>query len=157
MRKPARTPIGELALLQREVNRLFERLADQGRAEPAAAGDWMPSIDVYECKGKLTVVVEVPSLQPDSLRVAFKDRALVVSGNRSERRPPAPGATFLCMERPQGRFVRTIPLDLALEVRDAEARLEGGLLTIMVPRLKDRRGRDLVIPITYKTHKEEGS
>ena len=145
-RRPSRPPFTELALLHREINELFERLSVIDREEPSA-GEWCPSADVYECRGSVTVVVEVPGLTPDSLKVAVRDRAIVISGERRERRPGAGAPAFLCVERPQGRFVRKIPLDMAVDLNLAEARLAGGVLTITVPRLKDRRGRETVIPI----------
>ena len=147
MPRIARTPLSDLVLLQREVNQLFERLAGLDRAGRAPVGEWVPSVDVYECDGKLTVVVEVPGLADDQLRVSVKDRSLVVTGERRERRPTGGVAAFLCMGRPQGRFTRTIPMDMALDVQQAEARLAGGVLTVTIPRLKDRRGRERVIPV----------
>lgn len=146
-----RTPLSELALLQREVNQLFERLAEAERAErPVGAGGWQPSADVYECAGNLVVVVEAPGLSSESLRIACRDESLVVSGERRERRPNAGAAAFLCMERPQGRFKRVIPLDIAVDLREARAVLQDGLLTITLPRVKDRRGREVVIPVERK-------
>jgi HSP20 family protein len=145
-RKPQpRTPLSELAMLQREVNQLFERLAEVDRSEAPVAGEWCPSVDVFECRGALTVVAEVAGLTPDSLRVVCGDHRLVISGERRERRTA--DAAFLCLERPQGRFTRTIPVDSAVDLKQAEARLEGGLLTITLPRLKDRRGQRTTIPI----------
>jgi HSP20 family protein len=144
-RRSLRAPLSEMAILQREINELFERLSLFDRDEPEA-GHWCPSLDVYECRGALQVVIEVPGLAPDSLRVSVKDGALVIVGDRRERRPGAETA-FLCMERPQGRFTRRIALDMAVDIGKAEARLAGGLLTISVPRLKDRRGRESVIPV----------
>jgi len=142
-----RTALSDLVLLQREVNQLFERLAGLDRAGRAPAGEWVPSVDVYECNGKLTIVVEVPGFSADQLRVSIKDRSLAVSGERREKRPTGGIAAFLCMERPQGRFTRTIPMDMALDVQQSEARLSGGVLTVTIPRLKDRRGRERVIPV----------
>ncbi|HUG53413.1 MAG TPA: Hsp20/alpha crystallin family protein [Vicinamibacteria bacterium] len=146
IRRPARTARLDLAVLQREVHQLLERLADLDRTDPPAEGEWMPSVDVYECDGKLTVVAEVPGLSADSLRVTVRDRNLVIGGERRERRP-AGAATFLCMERPQGRFTRMVTLDVPVDVRSAEAHLAGGILTVILPRLKDRRGRATVIPV----------
>jgi HSP20 family protein len=91
--------------------------------------------------------VEVPGLTLADLRIAYKNHRLIVTGERRERRPASTGAVFLCMERPHGRFVRTIPLDQAVDIPQAEASLKEGVLTIVVPRLKDRRGRETVIPI----------
>jgi HSP20 family molecular chaperone IbpA len=147
IRRPARTSQLDLAVLQREVQQLLDRLADLDRADPPSDGVWAPSVDVYEARGKLTIVAEVPGLGPESLRVTFRDRHLVLTGERRERRPAAGGASFLCMERPQGRFTRVVVLDMPVDVREAEARLAGGLLTVTVPRLKDRRGRVTVVTV----------
>jgi len=150
-RKTPRPALSEMALLQREVNQLFGRLADTERNErPVAAGGWQPSADVYECSGNLVLVVEVPGLFPDQLRIACRDQNLVLSGDRKERRPSGGAAAFLCMERPQGRFKRVIPLDIAVDLRGAQATLDNGVLTITLPRVKDRRGREVVIPVERK-------
>jgi HSP20 family protein len=154
IRRPARTAHLDLALLQREVHQLLERLTDLDRTEGPAEGEWMPSVDVYESRGKLTIVAEVPGLSTDSIRVTFRDRHLVITGDRRERRPGAGAASFLCMERPQGRFTRLVALDIPVDVKNAEARLAGGLLTVTVPRLKDRRGRATVIAVQREDQHE---
>ena len=151
-KRAPRTPITDLAFLQREIDQLVGRLSPPERADAPVAGEWFPSIDVFECRGNLVITVEVPGLTPEHLKVAYRNHRLVIVGERRERKPPAADGAFLCMERPQGRFTRTIPLDQALEVQKAEARLEAGVLTVTIPRLKDRRGRETVIPI----HWEEG-
>ena len=51
------------------------------------------------------------------------------------------------MERPHGRFTRTVALDMPVDGRRAQASLAGGLLTIVLPRMDDRRGRETVIPV----------
>jgi HSP20 family protein len=134
-------------LLQLEVNQLFERLMLLEHSERRAAGEWMPSVDVYESSGKLVIVVEVPGLAPEALRVVYSGQQVVISGERRSRRPGR-GAAFLCVERPHGHFNRAVPIDTAVDASRAEARLAGGLLTISLPRLKDRRGQDTVVPVT---------
>ena len=57
-------------------------------------------------------------------------------------------AGFLCMERPHGHFSRTILLDSPVDVPQAEAHLAAGVLTVTLPRLKDRRGREALIAVT---------
>ena len=47
MRKPAGALHVDLAILQREVNQLFDRLADFDRVPPTEA-EWLPAADVYE-------------------------------------------------------------------------------------------------------------
>ncbi len=144
-RKPVR--LTDLALLHREVNQLFERLTEFERADRAPTGAWLPAVDVYESRGRLNVVVEVPGLAPESLRVSLRDRQLVISGERRAPHTHQDPVAFLCMERPHGKFTRVIPLDVAVDARQAQAHLAKGLLTIELPRVKDRRGHETVVPI----------
>jgi len=145
-RQKTRPPISALAMLQQEVNELFQRLSILDRSDRLPGSEWSSAVDVLEQRERLLVIVEVPGLAPDSLRVAFRDRALVLSGDRRAPRV-ATGASFHCLERPHGRFERSIPLDLPVDVASARATLAGGVLTISLPRLRERRGRETVIPI----------
>jgi HSP20 family protein len=147
-RRPPRTPLDELALLRREIEHLFERLAAWSAVDEPAPGEWFPGVDVYEAGGRLIVQVEVPGLPAEALRVVLSDGQLAVSGERHVRRAAAEGAVFVCLERPHGRFRRTIPLEAAVDVAQAEARLRGGVLTVTLPRLKERRQKEVVIPVT---------
>jgi HSP20 family protein len=145
-RRPPRPPVSALALLQQEVGQMVHRLTLLDRSDRLPGSEWSPAVDVFESRDRLVVVMEVPGLPPDALRVACRERDLVLSGERRARRI-GPGATFHCLERPHGRFERTIPLDVAVDVGRAQASLAGGLLTVVLPRLRERRGRETVIPI----------
>jgi HSP20 family protein len=147
-RKGHRHPGTELAFLQREIEQIFSRLSALDRSEHLAAGEWSPAVDVFESRDQLTIVVEVPGLPLESLSVVCRNRQIVVSG---ERRPEAQAdevCGFLCMERPHGRFARSIPINQAVDMQQSTARLAKGLLTITIPRLKERRSREIVIPVS---------
>jgi HSP20 family protein len=135
-----------LAMLQQEVNELFQRLSILDRTERLPGSEWSPAVDVFELRDRLVVIVEVPGLAPETLKVAFRDRSLLLTGDRRAPRVGS-GARFHCLERPHGKFERTIPLDLPVDVASARATLQGGVLTVSLPRLRERRGRESVIPI----------
>jgi HSP20 family protein len=145
-RRFARLPVSALALLQQEVNELFQRLSIVDRSDRLPATEWSPAVDVFESRDRLVVVIEVPGLSPESLRVVFREGELVLAGERRARRTGT-GSTFLCLERPHGRFERTIPLDVPVDVANARATLAGGVLTVTLPRLRERRGRETAVPI----------
>jgi HSP20 family protein len=144
-RRP-RPPVSALALLQQEMGDLVHRLSVLDRADRLPGSEWSPAVDVFEFRDRLVAVIEVPGLAPDSLRVVFRGQDLVLTGERRARRA-SPGATFLCLERPHGRFERTIPIDGPVDVARARAALAGGLLTVTLPRLRERRGRETAVPI----------
>lgn len=145
-RRAPRPPISALALLQQEMGELVHRLSVLDRADRLPGSEWSPAVDVFEARDRLVVVIEVPGLAPESLRVVFRGHELVLAGERRARRP-GPGTTFLCLERPHGRFERAIPLEGPVDVARARATANGGLLTVTLPRLNERRGRETVIPI----------
>jgi HSP20 family protein len=145
-RRAPRPPISALALLQQEMGEIVHRLSVLDRADRLPGSEWSPAVDVFEARDRLIVVIEVPGLPPESLRVVFRERELVLSGERRARRT-GPGCTFLCLERPHGRFERAIPVEVPVDVARAKATLRGGLLTVTLPRLRERRGRETVVPI----------
>jgi HSP20 family protein len=145
-RHSPRPPASALALLQQEVNELFHRLTMLDRSEHLPGSEWCPPVDVYEKKGQLVVTMEVPGLSAESLKVAFHGHNLVLSGERRTPRTPA-RVSFQCMERASGRFERVFPLELPVDIAQAKATLSEGLLTVTLPRLHERRGRENVIPI----------
>jgi HSP20 family protein len=149
-RRVVRAAPDEVALLREEVARLFDRLSGVDQPARVPAAEWAPSVDVFESGSTVHVVVEVPGLATEALRVSYRDGHLTVTGERRERRP-AGALGFLCMERPHGRFRRSVFLDLPVDVRGATAHLGNGLLTVCIPRLKERRGRETEIPIKRET------
>jgi HSP20 family molecular chaperone IbpA len=104
-RRAPRPPISALALLQQEMGELVHRLSVLDRADRLPGSEWSPAVDVFEARDRLVVVIEVPGLAPESLRVVFREHELVLAGERRARRP-GPGTTFLCLERPHGRYER---------------------------------------------------
>ena len=67
-----------------------------------------------------------------------------------KRHPPPATAepTFHLVEREFGRFARAVRLTGAFDVQRARASLAAGELTIVLPRLADRRGQAHTIPVT---------
>jgi HSP20 family protein len=145
-RRAPRPAIPALALLQQEMGDLVHRLSVLDRTDRLPGSEWSPAVDVFEARDRLVVVVEVPGLAPESLRVVFRERDLVLTGERRARRT-GPGCSFLCLERAHGRFERVIPVEVPVDVARARATLRGGLLTVTLPRLRERRGRETVVPI----------
>ena len=85
-------------------------------------------------------------LPAESLKVAFRDHSLVVTGERRARRTGS-RVSCQCLGRASGRFERVLPLEMPVDIAKAKATLEEGLLTVTLPRLRERRGRETVIPI----------
>ena len=76
------------------------------------------------------MIVELPGVDPASIRVVAADRVLVVAGERC--RPPLSGR-YQQMELEYGAFQRRISLAEPVDTAKATARYEQGLLTVVLP------------------------
>jgi HSP20 family protein len=123
-------------------------LAELDREVPGAAQtntDCRPPVDVIETSSGLEVVVDVPGVPADSLRVAIRRNTLLIVGAKLTTIPDA--ARYHLAERSYGRFARVVRLDGAFDAARTRARAAAGQLRITLPRLDDRRGRILRIPV----------
>jgi HSP20 family protein len=140
-------PTSESAELADDIRELFQDLASTLRRDlRAGSGECHPSLDVRETEQSMEVIVDVSGVPMEALRVLFRDGVLIVAGEKAA--PLVTGEqTFHLVEREFGRFARAVRLNGAFDVQNAHATLLNGELTIVLPKLADRRGRAYRIPI----------
>jgi HSP20 family protein len=137
----------EVRELSDEVSRLFEELDRTGRT-PLAPGTCTPPLDVFENEASVEIVVDLPGLTRDALRVLIKGGVVLIVGEKAQPDPSAcEDATFHLVERGFGRFARAVRLTEAVDAGRASARLRSGELKIVVPKIVERRGQELAVPI----------
>ena len=128
-----------------EVRRVFVEL---GRVfgSDALAGECAPAIDVYETDDALEVTVDLPGVAPDAVRLLAKAETILIAGEKAPRRVGGE-ASFHLVERGYGRFARVVRLTRACDSSQAHATFVDGELRITVPKIADRRGQAIRIPI----------
>ena len=141
-------PSAESQELTEDIRELFEELAASLEHQHRAySGECHPTLDVLESDQAIEVVVDVSGITPAALRVLFRAGVLVVAGEKAPI-PAAPDQTFHLVEREFGRFARAVRLTGAFDIRRATAAVQDGELTIVLPKLGDRRGQAHRIPVT---------
>jgi len=111
------------------------------------SGECHPALDVLETQNGVEVIVDVAGVPPQAVRILFRGDTLVIAGEKAPG-PSAAEPTFHLVEREFGRFARAVRLTGAFDVSRASASLIGGELTIVLPRLAERRGQPHIIPLT---------
>jgi HSP20 family protein len=126
---PERKDIGRL---QDEIEELFSDLWQVPRFAGLRHG-FRPQVDCFRSAdpAQLTVVVELPGVDPVNVQISAMPRALVVSGERT--RPRVPGRVYQQMELDYGPFHRQIALAEDVDTANARASYADGLLTIVLP------------------------
>jgi len=85
-----------------------------------------------------------------ALALVFVLPAVSAGVEVGEKAPDAASGdqTFHLVERAFGRFARAIRLNGAFDLEHAQASLVDGEVTVVLPKLEERRGRTHRIPIT---------
>jgi HSP20 family protein len=141
-------PSGEARELADDVRELFEDLAAQLPYEQRVnSGECHPTLDVLETDEAVEVVVDVSGIPAAALRVLFRAGVLLIAG---EKAPPRTmqEPTYHRVEREFGRFARAVRLTGAFDIPRAHASVDDGELTIVLPKLIERRDQSHRVPVT---------
>ena len=106
-----------------------------------------PPMDVLETEAGLEVVLDLPGIDAQAVTVTHRDGAVVIAGYKRPTRCHQGQAAFHLAERSFGRFSRGVKLGGAFDPSRATATLAGGELRVLIPRVDERRGREIRIRI----------
>lgn len=77
-------------------------------ARPVQRLTWEPPIDVYETAEEFIIMMALPGVSPEGVRIALEDNRIHIQGERNL--PIRTEARILRLEIPYGRFERSIEL-----------------------------------------------
>jgi HSP20 family protein len=131
--------------LGEEARRLFDLLEQE---HGATAGECVPPMDVIETATTVEIVLDLPGISFGDVQVVFGRGVVVVGGRKLPPGCEHGDAAFHLAERAFGGFARAVRLNGAFDAGRATATLAAGELRIVLPRIEERRGRELRIPVT---------
>lgn len=125
-----------------EIQELFADMWQVPRFSGLRQG-YRPQADCYRTDDPpaLTVVVELPGVDPSSVEVVVAGRSLTISGERT--RPRVAGAHYIAMEIEYGAFRRTLELGVEIDPTNVTANYDKGMLRVVLP-LAPQRGDEKV-------------
>jgi HSP20 family protein len=101
---------------------------------------------VTESGGFVCVTLETPGVPAGKLRVGVRGSCIRVAGEKPADFP-AGEVSFLRLERGFGKFCRTFEVIGPVDLGNVSARQKDGILTITLPKIAERRGRERLIPV----------
>jgi HSP20 family protein len=116
--------------LQREIQELFSDLWQVPRFSGLRTG-FRPHVDCFRTDAALTIVVELPGVDPDAVDIAVAEGNLFLTGKRD--RPRGEGQVYQQMEIDYGTFRRQVALGADVDVTKAKASYDRGILTVVLP------------------------
>ncbi|MEE9614950.1 MAG: Hsp20/alpha crystallin family protein [Thermodesulfobacteriota bacterium] len=107
----------------------------------------MPRADIFSTSDDFVVVeVELPGVRSEDIEVTLFKNALSIKALKYECFEDN-RVNYVCMERSFGRLFRTIEIPQVVNPAKAKAVYKGGVLTIRMPRVEEKRGRLQHIPV----------
>ena len=118
--------------LKGEIQDLFADLWEVPRFSGPRRG-FRPQCDCYRSHDPpaLHLVLELPGVDPSAVEVVAEGSTLVISGTRA--RPSPPGARCYQLEIDYGPFERRLEFGEPIEVDEASASYDRGMLRIELP------------------------
>jgi HSP20 family protein len=115
--------------------------------DPFTVGAWTPHVDICQTENRVLVRAELPGVESSDINLSFQGDSIRLQGFKRENRQERKLLCYYCLERRYGRFDRHIAINWIVDPRRARAYLDKGILTIELPKLKDRRGDAVKIQI----------
>jgi HSP20 family protein len=130
-------PFGLMKRFTDEVDRTFA-----GFVPPSEFDLWAPSLEVKHKDGKFLVLVELPGIAKEDIKVELIEEALVIEGERKRVKEEKEEGIYRS-ERCYGKFYRSIPLPKGAKPELIKAELTNGVLEVVIP-----------VPELKPTHRE---
>ena len=134
---PSFSPFNSLSA---ELDRLFE-----APLAALARQSWSPTIDVLEDKDNDFILVELPGLKREDIKVSLEDVTLTISGERKVEKRTEETSVHR-VERFIGRFERSVALPATVSAEKVKATYTDGVLTLTL--LKTEQAKPKRIDVT---------
>lgn len=116
----------QLANFGREIQNVIEKVApsEQNRV------NFEPTCDLIERAESLLILMDLPGMKKEMIKITLKNRVLTISGERELYLED--GETLLRSERKEGAFSRSFPLPEDADPKSIEAKFQNGVLNITI-------------------------
>ncbi|MBF2000045.1 MAG: Hsp20/alpha crystallin family protein [Synechococcales cyanobacterium C42_A2020_086] len=138
-------PFRGISSLQREINRLFDRLLPSGDGEIRSL-TFVPSAEMEETDDAIHLRLEVPGMESKDLEVEVTEESVSIRGERkTESKTEARG--MIRSEFHYGKFERRISLPAHIQTDKVQAECKNGVLTLMLPKVESEQRKVVKVNI----------
>lgn len=137
-------PFNDVDVFDRGLSRFFDSLFDA--KDKTTEKMIFPKADIVEDKDKYTVHLDAPGLKKDDVKLAVNNKSLTISGERKDEKK-VEDKQSVYREINYGRFERTFTLPEGIESDKIEAKLDNGVLEIVIPKSEKQKPKEIEIKV----------
>jgi HSP20 family protein len=115
-----------------------------GESDDAITSAWMPPCDVFEDKEAVRIILEVPGVKPEDVRLSLENNMLTIRGEKKQVAEEKAERVHR-YERSYGVFERSFALPSTVDADKIEARYDSGVLAVTLPKAERARPRQIEI------------
>lgn len=137
---PTRRYATPFDMLQREIDRAFDRVWTQG----GNGGEMTASypVDIHEEEDQVVVEAELPGFKKDEIDITMEQGVLTITATR---KPEEKKGEQHLNERRYTRVMRSFRLPIAVDENKVDAHLDGGVLTLKLPKREEVKPRRIAV------------
>ena len=132
-------PFREFDQLQAQMGELLESAL---AGAPGEGAPWVPSVDIEETDDAWIVEAELPGVDKKDVDIQMNDSELVVRGEIKERER---AGILRRRTRRVGEFEFRVTLPGQTDAEQIDAKLDGGVLAIRIPKPQETQPRHIDI------------
>ncbi|MBW4658656.1 MAG: Hsp20/alpha crystallin family protein [Drouetiella hepatica Uher 2000/2452] len=131
-------PFQEMEYLQRDMNRLFDRLTTTDGESSRSA--FTPPAELQETSDSIHLSLEIPGIAAKDLDIQVAADAVSISGERRES-AKTEDRGMMRTEFRYGSFQRVIPLPARVQNTNTKADYKDGILKLTLPKAEEEKNK----------------
>ena len=139
-----RGPLADVRRLNQMLDQAFTSWPFTNGAQDFATG-WIPATDIVEVADGLRVVLELPGLRPEDVKVSLENYVLTIKGEKKQ--VVEENSKVHRYERNYGSFERSFTLPNTLDPERVAASFANGVLTISIPKAEKAKAREIQVKV----------
>ena len=126
------------------LSRMMDEAMGGGWNGGTLASAWTPSCDVFEDKENLKIVLELPGVKPEDVKISLENQVLTIQGEKKQVAEES-SERWHRYERSYGSFERMFSLPSTVEAERIQAKVDNGVLTVTLPKTERAKPRQIEI------------
>ncbi len=142
-------PFRDVTTFEDRMNRLFGDALARFRNwdSELAAGQWMPSVDIYETEHELVLKADLPDVDPKDVDVRIENNTLTIQGERKAEKE-VKEENYYRVERSFGSFARSFQLPNTIDTDKVKAEFSRGVLKLSMPKKEESKPKQIKVAVS---------
>lgn len=102
-----------------------------------------PAVDIFENDGTITVLADMPGVEPENLNIDLRESVLTLTGTVTP--PDTSKESPILREYQLGTYLRQFTLSEAIDQSKIDAKLTDGVLRLELPKVERAKPRQIVV------------